>query len=51
MKDLKPETVFAALLSYPGSSGEVRDWRGVIAKLQAPARWPSWPPTCWRWRC
>ena len=33
MKDLKPETVFAALLSYPGSSGEVRDYRGVIAKL------------------
>ena len=32
-KDLKPETVFAALLSYPGSSGEVRDWRSVIAKL------------------
>ena len=32
-KDLKPETVFAALLSYPGSSGEVRDFRGVIAKL------------------
>ena len=32
-KDLKPETVFAALLSYPGSSGEVRDWRGVISKL------------------
>ena len=32
-KDLKPETVFAALLSYPGSSGEVRDYRGVIAKL------------------
>ncbi len=33
MKDLLPETVFAALLSYPGSSGEVRDFRGVIAKL------------------
>ncbi len=32
-KDLKPETVFAALLSYPGSSGELRDYRGVIAKL------------------
>jgi glycine dehydrogenase len=32
-KDLKPETVFAALLSYPGSSGEVRDYRAVIAKL------------------
>jgi glycine dehydrogenase len=32
-KDLKPETVFAALLSYPGSSGEVRDFRSVIAKL------------------
>jgi glycine dehydrogenase len=32
-KDLKPETVFAALLSYPGSSGDVRDFRSVIAKL------------------
>ncbi len=33
LKDLKAETVFAALLSYPGSSGSVRDYRGVIAKL------------------
>ena len=32
-RDLKPETVFAALLSYPGSSGEVRDYRGLIQKL------------------
>ncbi|MFM8748256.1 MAG: aminomethyl-transferring glycine dehydrogenase [Aestuariivirga sp.] len=31
--DLKPESVFAALFSYPGSSGEVRDWRGLISKL------------------
>jgi len=31
--DLKPESVFAALFSYPGSSGEVRDWRGIISKL------------------
>jgi len=32
-RDLKPKAVFAALLSYPGSSGEVRDFRGTIAKL------------------
>ncbi len=32
-KDLKPESVFAALLSYPGSSGEVRDYRAIISKL------------------
>ncbi len=32
-KDLKPEAVFAALLSYPGSSGEVRDYRSIIDKL------------------
>ena len=32
-RDLKPKGVFAALLSYPGSSGEVRDYRGLIAKL------------------
>ncbi len=31
--DLKPEAVFAALLSYPGSSGEVRDDSALIAKL------------------
>ncbi|WP_029604035.1 aminomethyl-transferring glycine dehydrogenase [Kozakia baliensis] len=31
--DLKAETVFGALLSYPGSSGQVRDFRPVIAKL------------------
>jgi glycine dehydrogenase len=34
-KDLNPAAVFAALLSYPGSSGEVRDFRSVIAKLHA----------------
>ncbi len=32
-RDLKPKGVFAALLSYPGSSGEVRDYRGLIARL------------------
>jgi glycine dehydrogenase len=31
--DLKPEQVFGALLSYPGSSGEVRDYRAVIDRL------------------
>ena len=33
VKDLKPDTVFAALLSYPGSSGEVRDYRSIIDRL------------------
>ena len=32
-KDLNAEDVFAALLSYPGSSGEVRDHRAIIEKL------------------
>ena len=32
-RDLKLKEVFAALLSYPGSSGEVRDYRETIAKL------------------
>jgi glycine dehydrogenase len=32
--DLKPGEVFAALLSYPGSSGQVRDHRKVIAALK-----------------
>jgi glycine dehydrogenase len=32
--DLKPDTVFAALLSYPGSSGQVRDYREIIASLK-----------------
>ncbi|MDH3740609.1 MAG: aminomethyl-transferring glycine dehydrogenase [Hyphomicrobiales bacterium] len=31
--DLNADAVFAALLSYPGSSGEVRDLRGVIKSL------------------
>ncbi|HKQ94447.1 MAG TPA: aminomethyl-transferring glycine dehydrogenase, partial [Aestuariivirgaceae bacterium] len=35
LRDLKPEKVFAALLSYPGSSGEVRDYRSVITRLHA----------------
>ncbi len=33
-KDLKPDEVFGALLSYPGSSGEVRDYSDVIAAVQ-----------------
>ncbi|HTN97398.1 MAG TPA: aminomethyl-transferring glycine dehydrogenase, partial [Nordella sp.] len=32
-KDLKPAEVFGALLSYPGSSGEIRDYRSIIDKL------------------
>ena len=32
-RDLDAKAVFAALLSYPGSSGEVRDYRSIIAKL------------------
>ena len=32
-KDLNPAQVFGALLSYPGSSGEVRDYRSLIDKL------------------
>jgi glycine dehydrogenase len=32
-RDLKPDAVFAALLSYPGSSGEVRDYRSIIDRL------------------
>ena len=31
--DLNPASVFGALLSYPGSSGEVRDYRAVIDRL------------------
>ncbi len=34
-KDLDCDEVFAALLSYPGSSGEIRDFRPVIEKLHA----------------
>lgn len=32
--DLQVDQVFAALLSYPGSSGQVRDHRKAIAKLK-----------------
>ncbi|MGI9462807.1 MAG: aminomethyl-transferring glycine dehydrogenase, partial [Aestuariivirgaceae bacterium] len=31
--DLNADAVFAALLSYPGSSGSVRDYRDIIARL------------------
>ena len=34
-QDLKPDTVFGALLSYPGSKGEVRDFTAVCAALQS----------------
>ena len=33
LTELDAARVFGALLSYPGSSGEVRDFRGIIAKL------------------
>ena len=33
-KDLEPGKVFAALLSYPGSSGEVRDDRKILSALK-----------------
>jgi glycine dehydrogenase len=33
--DLEPAAVFGALLQYPGSSGEIRDFRGVISALHA----------------
>ncbi|HWP26328.1 MAG TPA: aminomethyl-transferring glycine dehydrogenase [Xanthobacteraceae bacterium] len=34
-RDLDPTTVFGALLQYPGSSGEIVDYRDVIARLHA----------------
>src|SRR5262245_51953079 len=34
-KDLEPAAVFGALLQYPGSSGEIRDFRAVISALHA----------------
>ena len=33
--DLDPATVFGAILQYPGSSGTIRDYRGVIERLHA----------------
>src|SRR6516164_5036197 len=35
MKDLEPAAVFGALLQYPGTSGEIRDFRTVISGLHA----------------
>ncbi|HWP26726.1 MAG TPA: aminomethyl-transferring glycine dehydrogenase [Xanthobacteraceae bacterium] len=35
LRDLDPTTVFGALLQYPGSSGEIVDYRDVIARLHA----------------
>jgi glycine dehydrogenase len=33
LKDLKPAKIFAALLSYPGSSGQLRDFTSTISNL------------------
>jgi glycine dehydrogenase len=38
VSSLDPSTVFAALLSYPGSSGQVRDLRPTIAALHDAGR-------------
>jgi len=35
MQGLEPAAVFGALLQYPGTSGEVRDFRAVISALHA----------------
>src|SRR5919109_1081408 len=35
MNDLDPAAVFGALLQYPGSCGEIRDFRAVISALHA----------------
>src|SRR5215468_4807592 len=35
MKDLEPAAVFGALLQYPGTSGDIRDFRTVISGLHA----------------
>jgi glycine dehydrogenase len=35
VKDLEPTAVFGALLQYPGTSGEIRDFRTVIRGLHA----------------
>src|SRR5262249_56106576 len=34
-KDLEPAAVFGALLQYPGTSGEIQDFRAVILALHA----------------
>ena len=42
--DLVPGDVFAALLSYPGSSGEVRDFASRrLSRFMRQRRLPSWP--------
>ncbi len=33
--ELVPDDVFAAVLSYPGSSGEIRDFRAIAARLKS----------------
>src|SRR6266516_1500185 len=35
MQDLEPAAVFGALLQYPGTSGEIRDFRAIISALHA----------------
>src|SRR6266540_3989717 len=35
LNDLEPAAVFGALLQYPGTSGEIRDFRAIISALHA----------------
>ena len=45
--DLKPDEVFAAVLSYPGSSGQIHDYSDLTAKLKRRlVHYQSSPPTC-----
>ena len=49
-KDLDPSSVFGALLSYPGSSGEIRNYWDVMAALRMTrVRCRSSRPTFWPW--
>jgi glycine dehydrogenase len=47
--ELDRDKVFGALLSYPGSSGEVRDHRGAIEALHGGGALAIMATTCWRW--
>ena len=50
--DLDASKVFAALLSYPGSSGQVRDYRkAVIEKLKAEGAMSIMATDLLRWPC
>jgi len=50
-KVLELEGVFGVLLQQVGTTGEVHDYRALLAELKSRKIITSVPPTLWRWCC